>query len=150
MKITQGLAALLLAGALAACQPPAQEEAAAPEAAPPELVAAEAPVALPCGIIAHRSWAASRSSGSSPALTVAGEIDLGTPGYSVSLARDPADAPGANEARLVLTLAPPSGMVTQVVTAHAVRYFGPAPNAITQVHIACDGQDITSIAVTAE
>ena len=94
--------------------------------------------------------AISRSSGSSPALTVAGEIDLGTPGYSVSLARDPADAPGANEARLVLTLAPASGMVTQVVTAHAVRYFGPAPNAITQVHIACDGQDITSIAVTAE
>ena len=145
MKTTHILAALLASAALAACQPPAQEEAPAPE-----VTAAEAPVALPCGIIAHRGWTASRSSGDTPALTVAGEIDLGTPGYSVSLARDPADSPDTNAPRLLLTLAPPSGMVTEVVTAHPVNYFGPSPNAITQVHIACDGQDITSISVAAQ
>jgi len=130
--------------ALAACQPPAAE------APTPEVVAAEAPIALPCGIIAHRGWEASRSSGDTPALTVAGEIDLGTPGYSVSLARDPADSAETTEPRLILTLAPPSGMVTEVVTAHAVRYFGPAPAPATLVHIACDGQDITEITVAAQ
>lgn len=142
--MTRTLAALLMTAALAACQP-------TPEEAPaPEVTAREAPVALPCGIIAHRGWTASRSSGDTPALTVAGEIDLGTPGYAVSLARDPADSEGANEARLLLNLTPPSGMVTEVVTAHPVNYFGPAPNALTRVHIACDGQDITAINVRAE
>ena len=146
MKFVQALAVLLTTAALAACQPPAAVE----ETPAPEVVAAETPVSLPCGIIAHRGWTASRSTGLTPALTIAGEVDLGTPGYAVSLARDPAEAAGAAEPRLILTLTPPSGMVTQVVTAHPVNYFGPAPNAITQVHIACDGQDITSIAVTAE
>lgn len=145
MKFVQALAVLLTTAALTACQPPPAEETPAPE-----VVAAETPVSLPCGIIAHRGWTASRSSGSTPALTIAGEVDLGTPGYAVSLARDPADAPGSAEPRLLLTLTPPSGMVTQVVTAHPVNYFGPAPDAITQVHIACDGQDITNIAVTAQ
>ncbi len=145
MKFAQALAVLLTTAALAACQPPPAEEAPAPE-----VVAAETPISLPCGIIAHRGWTASRSSGSTPALTIAGEVDLGTPGYAISLARDPAEAAGAAEPRLILTLTPPAGMVTQVVTAHPVNYFGPAPDAITQVHIACDGQDITSVAVAAE
>lgn len=145
MKFVQALAVLLTTASLAACQPPPAEEPPAPE-----VVAAEAPIALPCGIIAHRSWTASRSTGSTPALAIAGEVDLGTPGYSVSLARDPAEAADTAEPRLILTLAPPSGMVTEVVTAHPVNYFGPAPNAITQVHIACEGQDITTVSVTAQ
>lgn len=145
MKFAQALAVLLTTAALTACQPPPAEETPAPE-----VVAGETPISLPCGIIAHRGWTAARSSGSTPALTIAGEVDLGTPGYAVSLARDPTDAGGSAEPRLILTLMPPSGMVTQVVTAHPVNYFGPAPDAITQVHIACDGQDITAIAVTAQ
>lgn len=145
MKFVQALAVLLTTAALAACQPPPAEEPPAPE-----VVAAEAAVALPCGIIAHRGWTASRSTGSTPALTIAGEVDLGTPGYSVSLARDPADATDTAEPRLLLTLTPPAGMVTEVVTAHPVNYFGPAPNAITSVHIACDGQDITNITLAAQ
>jgi hypothetical protein len=64
--------------------------------------------------------------------------------------RDPADATDTAEPRLLLTLTPPTGMVTEVVTAHPVNYFGPAPNAITSVHIACDGQDITNITVAAQ
>lgn len=145
MKFVQALAVLLTTASLAACQPPPAEEAPAPE-----IVAAEEAVALPCGIIAHRGWTASRSTGSPPALTIAGEVDLGTPGYSVSLARDPADSAETTEPRLLLTLTPPTGMVTEVVTAHSVNYFGPVPNAITAVHIACDGQDITNISVAAQ
>jgi hypothetical protein len=145
MKFVQALAVLFTTASLAACQPPPAEETPAPE-----VTAAEASAAMPCGIIAHRGWTASRSTGSTPALTIAGEVDLGTPGYSVSLARDPADTADTVEPRLLLTLTPPTAMVTEVVTAHPVHYFGPAPNAITTVHIACDGQDITSIAVTAQ
>lgn len=112
--------------------------------APSEQVAAT----NACGIIAHRNWTATRSAGGSPALTVAGELDLPTPGYSVSLARDADEAAGATEARLTLTLTPPTNMVAQVVTATPVRYFGPAATAYTSVNVNCGGETLTTISVT--
>lgn len=158
MKLTHILATALAAAALAACQPPPAPEAepetpeaAAPDtAAVPEETATAAPATLPCGVIDQRNWSATRSGGSSPALTVAGEIDLPTPGFGVSLARDPADGASTTEPRLTLTLRPPTGIVPQVVTPTPVRYFGPAPGAYTAVHVICDGQPLTDIMVRAE
>jgi hypothetical protein len=88
--------------------------------------------------------------GATPALTINGSVELPTPGYSVSLARDPSEAPETTEPRLTLRLAPPASMVTQVLTAHPVYYFAPATDAYTSVHIMCEGQPLTEIAVTRE
>ncbi len=151
MKLTQYLAAAAMLTALAACQPPAAEQTETPPIAGAETPAPEEQVAATnaCGIIAHRNWTATRSAGGSPALTVAGELDLPTPGYSVSLARDANEAAGATEARLTLTLTPPTNMVAQVVTATPVRYFGPAATAYTSVNVNCGGETLTTISVTA-
>lgn len=151
---TAAISAPIFALCLMACQqqapaapePEAPPEAAAEPAVPDEVAAApaEAP-ALPCGIVAQRNWQAELSTGGSPSLTVSGEIDLGTPGFGVSLARDPAEASGATAAALTLQLRPPSGMVTQVVTPHPVRYFGPARGNYESVQITCDGAPVATI-----
>jgi hypothetical protein len=153
MKITHlFLTAALGAALLTGCQPPAAttEEPAATTEAPASSEAAPTteaatPVALPCGVLAQRNWEAALSTGSSPSLTVSGDIDLGTPGYGVSLTRDAAEASGATTALLTLALRPPSGMQAQVVTPHPVRYFGPARSAYTSVQINCDGATLTTI-----
>lgn len=131
------LAAMLLAG----CQPAEPE----PEARPAPPIEA---VALPCGITGHRNWTAARAaSGAQQTLTISGEIDLPTPGYGVSLERDPASAPTSADARLNLRLIPPSGVVAQVITPHPVYYFAPAGGDYELVRISCDGEQITEIAV---
>lgn len=152
MKLTRVLAtAAISALLLAACQPAATtEETAATTETPVTTeapVTAETPAALPCGVLAQRNWSAELSTGSSPSLTVSGDIDLGTPGYGVSLTRDAAEASGATTALLTLALRPPSGMQAQVVTAHPVRYFGPARSAYTSVQISCDGAALTTISI---
>lgn len=151
MKLTHLLAAALGAASLAACQPPAVTEESA-DAPATETVAAEtasdaAPPQLPCGVLAQRGWTATLSSGGSRTLTVSGEVDMPSPGYSISLARttDPADG---DTTTLALTARAPSGMAAQVVTAHPVRYFGPAAGPYATVRITCDGATLTDIAVT--
>ncbi len=148
--LTAAFGAVLLAG----CQPAATttEEPAATSEAPattetPATTTAETPATLPCGVLAQRNWDAELSSGASPTLTVSGDIDLGTPGYGVSLTRDAAEASGATTALLTLALRAPTGVQAQVVTAHPVRYFGPARGAYTSVQISCDGVVLTTINV---
>jgi hypothetical protein len=152
MKITHVLAtAAIGALVLAGCQPAATttEEPVATTEAP---LTTEAPAtsvaetqALPCGVVAQRNWDAELSSGSSPTLTVSGEIDLGTPGYGVSLSRASGEATGATTTVLTLALRAPTGVQPQVVTAHPVRYFGPAGGQYTSVQISCDGAPLTTI-----
>lgn len=146
--ITAAFGAILLAG----CQPPAAttEELPATTEAPATTETAattETPAALPCGVLAQRNWDAELSTSSSPSLTVSGDIDLGTPGYGVSLTRDAAEATGATTALLTLALRPPGGIQAQVVTAHPVRYFGPARGPYTAVQISCDGAPLTTITI---
>lgn len=135
--------------ALAGCQQ--QDAATSTEAPATETTAptseAATPTSLPCGVIDQRNWTAEFSAGARATLTIAGEIDLPRPGYSVSLARDPADAADSTEPHLVLTIAPPSTPNADVVTPHPVRYFGPASVLYTTVHITCDGAALTDIAV---
>lgn len=149
MKITHILATAAIGALLAAgCQPQSAATTEAPsttEAA--ATTEAEAEVALPCGVLAQRNWEAELSSGTPATLTVAGEIDLGAPGYGVSLARDPNEAAGATTTILTLSVRPPSGMQAQVVTAHPVRYFGPAGGRYTSVQILCDGAPLAAIPI---
>lgn len=157
MKVTYLFATAAFGILLAACQPAATTteeapatttEAAATTTEAPAAAEANAEAALPCGVLAQRNWEAELSTGSSPSLTVSGQIDLGTPGYGVSLARSPNEAAGATTTVLTLALRPPSGMQAQVVTSHPVRYFGPAGGQYTSVQIVCDGAPLTTIAVT--
>lgn len=153
MKITHMLATAALGAVLVAgCQPqPAAttEEAPATAEAPATTQAeAGAEVTLPCGVLAQRDWQATLSSGSPASLTVSGAIDLGAPGYGVSLTRDPNEAAGATTTVLTLALRAPSGMHAQVVTAHPVRYFGPAGGQYASVQIVCDNASLTTINVT--
>ncbi|MEQ1820300.1 MAG: hypothetical protein ABL871_16995, partial [Terricaulis sp.] len=152
MKITHMLATAALSAILVAgCQPPpaaTTEEAPATVEASATQAEAGAEVALPCGVLAQRDWQAALSSGSPASLTVSGAIDLGTPGYGVSLTRDPNEAAGVTTTVLTLALHAPSGMQAQVVTAHPVRYFGPAGGQYASVQIVCDGAPLTTINVT--
>lgn len=156
MKLTHLLASAAFGAAcLAGCQPPPATDEQAPAAT--ETLASEetsaateasaTSPALPCGIVAQRNWEAETSAGSPATLTVSGEIDLGSPGYGVSLARDASEAAGATTAMLSLALRPPTSMNAQVVTPHPVRYFGPAGGAYEDVQIMCDGVALTTIPV---
>lgn len=155
MKITHILTTAAFGALLAAgCQPAATTETPATTEAPATTeTAVEAPAnataeaALPCGVIAQRNWDVELSSGGSPTLTVSGEIDLGTPGYGVSLARASGEAAGATTTVLTLALRAPTGIQPQVVTAHPVRYFGPAGGQYTSVQITCDGAPLTTISI---
>jgi hypothetical protein len=142
---------------LAGCQPPpaptapaaATDDSTTGQPAPDTRSSAtdttSAAPALPCGVVGQRNWQAQTSAGSSGSLTIAGEIDLGAPGYGVSLARDDAEAQGAATTTLTLRLRPPSGVTPQVVTPHQVRYFGPATGPYETVRIVCDGALLTTI-----
>lgn len=154
MKLAHMLAAACAAALIAACQPPAPSAEPAPEAPAAEAgaetqsadAAAPAPT-LPCNITGQRNWSAALSSGSPATLTVSGEIDLGAPGYGVSLAR--ADGGDANVAVLALSLRAPTAPGPQVVTPHPVRYFAPANGAPASVRVSCEGATLTEIPVTA-
>lgn len=158
MRLTSIIAAALGAACLAACQPaqaPDDEATAtasveqlqeATTTASTSTVATAAAAALPCGVLAQRDWQA-EGSGSPGTLTVSGQIDLGTPGYGVSLTREDSEAASATTALLKLELRAPSGVQAQVVTPHPVRYFGPARSPYEQVEIRCDGAVLTTIMV---
>lgn len=159
MKIIHILATAAFGALLSACQPAPVEQApadtqsaatiepASTETATPAQPGPEAQ-ALPCGVLAQRNWEAELSSGSPATLTVSGEIDLGTPGYGVSLIRNASETADATSTTLTLSLRAPSGMQPQVVTAHPVRYFAPANGQFTSVQIACDGALLTTINIT--
>ena len=131
-QASQWLTAMAAAALLAGCAPgdDATTAAAVPDAAVTDA-AAEAG-AMPdsnCPVIESRDWIASVSAGtasSSARLLVTGDIDLPTPGYTVTLTEGPADRRMPPAQHLLLELTPPDGMVSQVVTTVAVRYEGVA------------------------
>lgn len=149
MRLSSAIAAFGFSLAVAACQPPNSNTVGDNQAAE-EAPVADAGPATPCPVSAHGDWRAVLREGGTPALSVSGSIELPTPGYSVSLARDPSETRSTTEPRLTLSLSPPAGMVTQVLTEHPVYYFAPASGAYTTIHIICEGQPLTDIAVTAE
>ena len=131
-QASQWFTATAAAALLAACAPgdDVTTAAAVPDAAVTD--AAEETGAMPeptCPVIESRDWIARVSAGtagSGARLLVTGELDLPTPGYTVTLKEGPADRRMPPAQHLLLELTPPDGMVSQVVTTVAVRYEGVA------------------------
>lgn len=149
--------------ALAACakkeEAPAAAPAAAaaPEAAPraDEAPAAEETVmakaedaAAPCPVLDSRNWTAwTAPDGDGHRLTVAGEVDMPTPGYAISWRDGPADRAMPPGLRLHLDAAAPADLVMQVVTPTPVSYSTKADGARYRVvTVLCGGEAIAEIA----
>ena len=103
-----------------------------------------------CPVIASRGWAAwvDRMPGLDrrPTLHVTGEIDLPTPGYTETWVVGPADRADPPAQVLELRLAPPDGIVAQVVTPTSVRYAGDAAYpAYRAIHVSCGDRVLAQI-----
>lgn len=148
MKAIHLMAAALGACALAACQPPAPTET------PPAETAATEP-ATACAVTDSRNWTAHIDAMPGPnaqrTLIVAGEVDLPTPAYGVTLAAGPADRSAVpyQVINLVVTPPAPDTMAPQVITPTAVNYSGPAiAQQYAGVRIVCEGQQLAEVVVT--
>jgi len=124
--------------------------AAVPDAAVTD--ASEETSAMPeptCPVLESRDWVAQVSAGtagSSARLLVTGEIDLPTPGYTVTLSEGPADRRMPPAQHLLLELTPPDGMVSQVLTTVAVRYEGAAAYPeYRAILVQCDNRVLATI-----
>lgn len=148
MKVTPLAATAALALALAGCQPPA----ATTTETPPAQTAA---VAGACVVSANRNWTAHVNAMPGPnaqrTLNVAGEVDLPSPGYTVTLTEGIADRSATPTQQLNLAVTPPAEGTAniQVITPTAVSYSGPAiAQQYAGVRIMCEGQQIAAIEVT--
>lgn len=133
------IAAALSAAALAACHTP-----------PAETPMPEQPAAGNCAVIESSDWAAWINAmpgpGAQRTLIVTGRIMLPTPGYTITLREGPADRSANPVQQLILDLAPPGGMVSQVITTAEVRYEGPAiAQTYRGVRVMCAGAAIADI-----
>ncbi len=102
-------------------------------------------------ILNMREWSAwiDLEPGGDPRLYVQGEVELGTPGYEVTLARMVPQ--GFNPAILMLDLkiAAKGGMWPQVVTWHEAAYDEPAEQSqFTEVTVFYNGEIVQSLPVT--
>ena len=84
-----------------------------------------------------------------PVDAVTGEVDLPTPGYTVSLDLGPADRSAIPVQQLRLNTRAPTGIVTQVVTQYPVRYEGPTiAQQYRAVRVMCGGSELAELQVT--
>jgi len=133
--------------ALAACAPPVAEESA--ETAPPAAIAEAQPEAANCAVRDSRNWTAHINALPDPdaqrILTVNGEVDLPTPGYTITLREGPADRSAQPVQQFALETYAPDGMVAQVITPVQISYSGPALGAYSRIDIMCNGAAIATI-----
>lgn len=145
MKMTH-LALTCALVALAACgQTNATTD---PTPAPTPVV--EAPNTSACAVIANRNWTAHINAMPGPnaqrTLIVSGEVDLPTPGYTVTIDLGPADRSAIPVQQLIVNTTAPTGIVAQVVTPTPVRYEGAAiAQQYRAVRIMCGGQQLAEI-----
>lgn len=150
MRATHWIVAAALALSLGAC---GQTTATTETAAEPEVAAVEPAAAGACAVIANRNWTAHINAMPGPnaqrTLIVAGEVDLPTPGYTVTLDLGIADRSAMPTQQLVINTTAPTGIVPHIVTAYPVNYSGPAIAAqYTAVRIMCGGQQLAEMQVT--
>ena len=104
----------------------------------------------PCPALASRNWRASLDAmpgGGGTRLTISGEVDLPTPGYTASWTEGPADRAMPPSQRFWLALTPPYGMVAQVVTPTTVKYEGKATYpAYRSIVVICGDKALATIA----
>ncbi|WP_428027968.1 hypothetical protein [Altererythrobacter sp.] len=110
----------------------------------------DTPAVKGCPVLESRNWHAwidrMPGPGSKPTLNITGEVDLPTPGYSVSLTAGPADRAMPPGLRFRLEAKSPDGMVPQVVTPTEVRYreVTPYPR-IREIIIGCGDTVLATI-----
>jgi hypothetical protein len=131
--------------ALAACG----QTSATTEPTPAPVVDAPA-AANACAVIANRNWTAHINAMPGPnaqrTLIVSGEVDLPTPGYTVTLDLGLADRSAIPVQQLTINTTAPTGIVPQVVTQYPVRYEGPAiAQQYRAVRVMCGGQQLAEI-----
>lgn len=123
-----------------------------PQASPPET----APLADGCPVLGSRGWSATLDKMPGPdagagTLSISGEVDLPTPGYSVTLVAGPADRMLPPSQRFRLTATPPGGMTAQVVTPTPVAYRAKADYpAYRSIVILCGDRALATITDIAE
>ena len=103
-----------------------------------------------CPVLGSLNWQArlEPSAGPSPQrmLHISGEVDLPTPGYSVTLEAGPADRAMPPSQRFRLKATPPSGVVTQVVTPTRATFHKAATYpAYRSIVILCEQRVLTTI-----
>lgn len=103
-----------------------------------------------CPVLADRNWHAwidtMPGPGARMTLNLSGEIDLPTPGYTLTLIPGPADRRAPPGLRFNLAASAPGGIVPQVVTPMQVTYRQPTPYAqIRQITIGCGGEALATI-----
>ena len=101
-----------------------------------------------CPVVGSSNWQAwlepPAGASSLRMLHISGEVDLPTPGYSVTLEAGPADRAMPPSQRFRLKATPPNGMVTQVVTPTQVTFHETATSpAYRSIVILC-GQRVLS------
>lgn len=81
-----------------------------------------------------------------PTLYITGEVDMPTPGWSLTLVEGPADRMQPPGLRFRLEAERPGGMTTQVITPTQVRYAEPTPyREIREIIITCGGEALATI-----
>jgi hypothetical protein len=145
MKTTHLMLACAIV-ALTACG----QTSATTEPTPAPAPVAESPTASACAVIANRNWTAHINAMPGPnaqrTLIVSGEVDLPTPGYTVTLDLGAADRSAIPVQQLIVNTTAPPGIVAQVVTPTPVRYEGPAiAQQYSAVRIMCGGAQLAEI-----
>ena len=108
-------------------------------------------VADGCPVLASRAWSATLDKmpgpgQSGPILAIAGDVDLPTPGYTITLSAGPADRMMPPSQRFRLTASPPDGIVAQVVTPTPVKYRAKADYpAYRSIVILCGERSLATI-----
>lgn len=104
--------------------------------------------AMACPVLDSRNWRAfTTPDGDGNALTIEGEVDLPTPGYTIAWREGPADRAFPPGLRVYLDASPPDGAVMQVVSPTPVSWSLTGANAEYRViYVLCDGEAIAEIA----
>lgn len=119
--------------------------ACAPTTPPPAATAA-----IGCPALDSRNWHAwiDRMPGPNSSLTlnIVGQVDMPTPGYSVTLAQGPADRMMPPGLRFRLQAEAPDGVVPQVIAPTEVQYRAATPYPkIREIIIGCGDSTLVTI-----
>jgi hypothetical protein len=132
---------LTAAVALSACTATTTKEAPVAETPAPAAPST-------CPVLGSRNWQAklTKPANTPASLTVTGEVDLPTPGYTITLRQGLTDRAMPPSQQILTEFVPPQGMVTQVVTTEQVSFT--LPGALPQyrsVLIRCSDTALATI-----
>ena len=107
-------------------------------------------VTVDCPVISSRNWHAWIDAmpgiGAGPTLHVTGEVELPTPGYTISWREGPLDRRSPPTQHLDLVLEAPTGIVVQVLTTATAHYRARAlARSYRSIRIGCGSQTLAII-----